>query len=132
MAIGEINLKCSDFLTNVFNSFSQLNSSDSFTDVTLVNDDNKPIQAHKIILSAGSEYFRNILSDKSHPHPILCLDGVTSEDLARIIQYLYVGVVSVPQSSLPKFLKVANKLKCYGLNEEILPALSHKWGTGTV
>ena len=119
MALREINLKCSDFLTNVFNSFSQLKSSDIFTDVTLVSDDNKQIQAHKIILSVGSEYFRDILSDKSHPHPMLCLDGVTSEDLAWIIQYLYVGEVSVPQSSLQKFLKVANKLKCHGLNEEI-------------
>ena len=78
------------------------------------------IQAHKIILS-----------DKSHPHPILCLDGISSDDMAWIIQYLYVGEVSVPQSSLPKFLKVAKKLKCFGLNEEILPNLSHKWGTGT-
>ena len=132
MALGEINLKCSDFLTNVFNSFSQLKSSDSFTDVTLVSEDNNHIQAHKIILSAGSEYFRDILSNKSHPHPMLCLDNVASEDLAWIIHYLYVGEVSVPQSSLPKFLKVANKLKCYGLNEEILPALSHKWGAGTL
>ena len=119
MASVEINLKCSDFLTNVFNSFSQLKSSDIFTDVTLVTDDNKQIQAHKIILSVGSEYFRNILSDKSHPYPMLCLDGVTSEDLAWIIQYLYVGEVSVPQSSLQKFLKIANKLKCHGLNDEI-------------
>ena len=132
MALGEINLKCSDFLTNVFNSFSQLKSSDIFTDVTLVSDDNKQIQAHKIILSAGSEYFRDILSDKSHPHPMLCLDNVGSEDLAWIIQYLYVGEVSVPQSSLPKFLKVANKLKCVGLNEKILPNLSQKWGSGTL
>ena len=119
MALGEINLKCSDFLTNVFNSFSQLKSSDSFTDVTLVSEDNKHIQAHKIILSAGSEYFRDILSDKSHPHPMLCLDNVASEDLAWIIQYLYVGEVSVPQPSLQTFLKVANKLKCYGLIEDI-------------
>ena len=132
MAKREINLKCSDFLTNVFNSFNQLKSSDIFTDVTLVSDDNKQIQAHKIILSVGSEYFRNILSDKSHPHPMLCLDNVASEDLAWIIHYLYVGEVSVPQSRLNKFLKVANKLKCHGLNEDILSALSHKWGTGTL
>ena len=119
MAQGHINLKCSDFLANVFSSFNNLHNSDLFTDVTLVSDDNKKIQAHTLILSAGSEYFRDILPDKSHPHPMLCLDGVTSEDLAWIIQYLYVGEVSVPQSSLQKFLKVANKLKCHGLNEEI-------------
>ena len=114
---GHINLKCSDFLANVFSSFNNHHNSDLFTDVTLVSDDNKKIQAHKLILSAGSEYFRDVLSDKSHPHPMLCLDGVSSEDLACIIKYLYVGEVSVPQSSLQKFLKIANKLKCFGLNE---------------
>ena len=115
---GQIDLKCSDFLANVFSSFNNLHNSDLFTDVTLVTDDNKTIQAHKLILSAGSKYFRDILSDKSHPHPMLCLDGVSSEYLACIIKYLYVGEVSVPQSSLQKFLKIANKFKCYGLNED--------------
>ena len=119
MAVGQINLKCSDFLANVFSSFNQLKGSNIFTDVTLVSDDNMQIQAHKLILSVGSEYFRNILADKSHPHPMLCLDGVSSEDLDWIIKYLYLGEVSVPQSSLQKFLQVANKLKCFGLKEEI-------------
>lgn len=119
MAVGQINLKCSDLLANVFSSFNQLKGSGIFTDVTLVSDDGKQIQAHKIILSVGSEYFKNLLSDKSHPHPMLCLDGVSSEHLDWIIKYLYTGEVSVPQSSLQKFLQAANKLKCFGLNEEI-------------
>ena len=80
MTVGHINLKCSDFLANVFSSLNQLKGSDTFTDVTLVSDDNVQIHAHKLILSAGSEYFRNFLSDKSHPHPMLCLDGVSSEN----------------------------------------------------
>ena len=118
MKKGNIKLKSSDFLTNVSSSFSNLHGHKLFTDVTLVSDDNKQIQAHKLILSSGSEYFRHILSDKSHPHPMLCLDGISSEDLDSIIKYLYVGEVSVPQSSLQKFLRIANKLKCFGLNEE--------------
>ena len=118
MTVELINLTCSDFLANVCSSFTQLKRSDTFADVTLVSDDNVQIQAHKLILSVGSEYFRNILSDKTHPHPMLCLDGVSSVDLEWIIRYLYIGEVSVPQSSLQKFLHVANKLKCYGLKEE--------------
>ena len=102
---GRINLKCSDLLANVFSSFNTLQGSDLFTDVTLVSDDNKKIQAHKLILSAGSEFFRDILSDKSHPHPMLCLEGVSSENLEWILKYLYFGEVSVPHSSLQKFLK---------------------------
>ena len=100
MAVEHINLTCSDFLANVCSSFTQLKGSDTFTDVTLVSDDNMQIQAHKLILSVGSEYFRDILSDKSHAHPMLCLDGVSSVDLEWILKYLYVGEVSVPQSSL--------------------------------
>ena len=113
----QINFGCSDFLANVYRSFNALQGCDLFTDVTLVSNDNKKIQAHKLILSVGSEYFRDILSDKSHHHPMLCLDGVFSDDLEWIIQYLYTGEVSVPQSSLQKFLSIANKLKCFGLIE---------------
>ena len=114
----QINLKCSSFLTHIISSFNTHQDSDLFTDVTLVSDDNKKIQAHKLILSAGSEFFRDILSDKAHPYPMLCLDGVSSDDLEWIIKYLYVGEVSVPQSGLQKFLKIANKFKCFGLNQE--------------
>ena len=87
---AQINLKCSNFLKNVFSSFNAHQGSDLYTDVTLVSDDSKKIQAHKLILSAGSEYFRNILSDRSHPHPMLCLDGVCFEDLEWILKYLYI------------------------------------------
>ena len=93
MKAGKINLNWSDFLANVSRSFSNLHGDDLFTDVTLVSDDNKQIGAHKLILSAVSEFFRNILADKSHVHPMLCLDGVNSEELNMIIRYLYVGEV---------------------------------------
>ena len=112
-----INLKCSEWLENVHNSYNNLLESDQFTDVTLVTDDKRLIQAHKLILSAGSEYFRDILSENSHSHPMLCLDGVSFEHLHWIIKYLYVGEVSVPQSRLQKFLQIANKYMCFGLDE---------------
>ena len=115
---GKINLKCSDFMANVLNSFKTLHGSELFTDVTLVSDDNKQIHAHKLILSAGSVHFRDILSDESHEQPMLRLNDVSYENLDWIIKYLYVGEVSLPQSSLQKFLRIANKLKCFGLKEE--------------
>ena len=118
MTDSHISIKSSDFLAHVFKSFNNIQSDNLYTDVTLVSDDNIRIEAHKLILSAGSEYFRDLLSDKAHPHPMLCLDGVTSEDLERVIKYLYVGEVSVPKSSLQKFLQVSNKFKCYGLHDK--------------
>ena len=118
MTDSHISVKSSDFLVHVFKAFNDIQSHNLYTDVTLVSEDNIQFQVHKLILSAGSKFFRDILSDKAHPHPMLCLDGVTSKNLDRVIKYLYVGEVSVPQASLQEFLQVSQKFKCYGLNEK--------------
>ena len=54
-------LKWNDFQSNVANSFRRLRSEEDFHDVTLVSDDRHTVSAHKIILSASSEYFKAIL-----------------------------------------------------------------------
>ena len=54
-------LRYNDFQSNVSKSFSTLRNEDLYYDVTLVSDDQKQVPAHKLILSACSEYFRNIL-----------------------------------------------------------------------
>ena len=41
-------------------SFSELRKSHSYTDVTLVSDDGIKIEAHKVVLSAGSKFFNDI------------------------------------------------------------------------
>ena len=46
-------------------------ASQDFTDVTLVCNDQKKIKAHKVVLSACSPVFRNILSENNHPHPMI-------------------------------------------------------------
>ena len=112
----QLHLTWSDYLTSVSDSFISNRDCDLFTDVTLVSDDNHQVSAHRLILSAGSEYFRNILEDRKHPHPMLCLDGVNSSDLNNIIDYLYKGELLIPESSLTQFLKIATKLKCSGLD----------------
>ena len=118
MTESHISIKSSDFIVHAFKSFNDIQGDNLYTDVTLVSEDNIQIRAHKLILSAGSEYFRDILSDKAHPHPMLCLDGVTYENLDRVLKYLYVGEVSIPHVSLQEFLQVSQKFKCYGLNKK--------------
>ena len=43
----------------------------SFNDVTLVSDDQKQIQSHKVVLSACSSFFKPILQNNSHSHPLI-------------------------------------------------------------
>jgi len=108
-------LKWNDFHTNVSKSFSLLRNEDYLQDVTLVSDDHNKVKAHKLVLSACSEYFRDIFKNNPHSHPLLCLDGITSEELKNIMDYIYNGEVKVFQENLERFLVVAQRLKLEGL-----------------
>jgi hypothetical protein len=54
-------LKWNEFETNIRESFRELREDRNYFDVTLATDDGQQIQAHKIILSAGSKFFNEIL-----------------------------------------------------------------------
>ena len=69
-------LKWNDFQSNVTAAFSQLRNITHYQDVTLVSDDFTQVSAHRVVLSACSDYFNRILSQNTHSHPLLCLDGI--------------------------------------------------------
>ena len=60
-------LKWNDFHTNVSKSFSIFRNEDYLHDVTLVSDDHKKVSAHKLVLSASSEYFKDIFKNVPLP-----------------------------------------------------------------
>ena len=110
-------LKWNDFSSNVSKSFRLLRSADYLHDVTLVGDDHKQVSAHKLVLSACSEYFRNIFKNNANKnvHPLLCLDGMSSADLENIVEYIYNGEVKIYQDNLDRFLTIAQRFKLEGL-----------------
>ena len=109
-------LKWNDFNSNVSKSFGLLRNEEYLHDVTLVSDDNKQVSAHKLVLSACSEYFKNIFrNNHKHQHPLLCLDGLSSTDLTNVLDYIYNGEVQIYQDNLDRFLAVAQKFKLEGL-----------------
>ena len=59
MASTEFCIKWTNYQTNIVNSVGKLRKDDEFVDVTLVCDD-KSITAHKVILSACSDYFKQV------------------------------------------------------------------------
>ena len=108
-------LKWNDFQSNVTSAFSLFRTKTNFQDVTLVSDDQKQISAHRVVLAASSEYFNNILSQNSHSHPLLCLDGIKFHELNNVLDYIYNGEVNVYQEDLERFLQIAQKLQLQGL-----------------
>ena len=109
-------LKWNDFQSNVSNSFRSLRNEDYLHDVTLVGDDNHEVFAHKLVLSACSEYFKNIFKNKKrHKETLICMNGTTSKDLKNILDYIYSGEVEIKQEELDSFLDISQRLKLDGL-----------------
>ena len=52
-------LKWNDFSENVSLAFGSMRMDQDFSDVTLVCEDGKQIEAHKVILAAASPFFTN-------------------------------------------------------------------------
>jgi len=88
-------LKWNDFQSNTSRSFNSVRNEEYLHDVTLVSDDDNIVTAHKLVLSMSSIYFKNIFKNNQHSHPLLCLDGISSEDLKNILDYIYIGEVQI-------------------------------------
>jgi len=109
-------LRWNDFETNISGAFRELRDEKEFFDVTIACE-NEQIQAHKVILSACSPFFRNILRRNQHQHPLLYLKGVKYTDLQSVLNFMYHGEVNVAQEELNSFLSVAEDLRVKGLTQ---------------
>ena len=108
-------MKWNDFETNVSKSFVNLRTETQLFDVTLVGQDQKKVSAHRLVLSACSDFFKNIFYSNSHSHPLLYLDGVDSKDIHQMLDYMYKGEVKIMQDHLDRFLHISNKFQLEGL-----------------
>ena len=85
------------------------------TDVTLACEDGQPVESHKVILAATSPFFQNLFKMNKHPHPLIYMRWMKSEDLVAIIDFLYCGETTINQENLDDFLTIAVELKLKGL-----------------
>ena len=108
-------LKWNDFQENVNTVFGSLRGDNEFADVTLACEDGQQIEADKVILAASSPLFQSLLKRNRHPHPLIFMRGVKSEDLLAIMEFLYSGEANVFQANLDSFLAIAEELKLKGL-----------------
>ena len=88
-------LQWNDFKDNVSSAFGQLREDKELTDVTLACEDGHQIEAHKVILAAPSPFFMQLLRKNKHSHPLVFMRGVKSEDLAAIVDFLYLGEAKI-------------------------------------
>ena len=108
-------LQWNDFQKNVKTAFRNLREDKYLTDVTLVCEDGRPLEAHKVILAASSPFFQKLLERNKHPHPLVYMRGLKSDDLLAIVDFLYCGEANVYQENLDSFLAIAEELQLKGL-----------------
>ena len=108
-------LQWNDFKENATSAFGILREDKDFADVALACGDGKQFEAHKVILASSSPYFQNILRRNKHPHPLIYMRGLKSEDLVAILDFLYCGEANVYQENLDSFLAIAEELQLKGL-----------------
>ena len=98
------------------NGLRGLKADNLFCDVTLACE-NQQVEAHQVVLSAASTFFKNLLISHSHTnaHPILFLKGVKMVDLESVLQYIYHGEANVGVTNLDSFFEVGAELQIKGL-----------------
>ena len=77
----EYMLSSKDFSASIKKTLSHLVNDTTFADVTLACNDDKQIKAHKVILGGSSHFFRKILLNNPHQHPVIYLKGLQFDDI---------------------------------------------------
>ncbi|XP_034232156.1 longitudinals lacking protein, isoforms H/M/V-like isoform X3 [Thrips palmi] len=115
MATAEqFSLRWNNFQSNMTSGFHALWEGEDLVDVTLAAD-GRFLQAHKVVLSVCSPYFKTLFKVNPCKHPIVILKDVAYKDLEALLQFMYRGEVNVCQEELGGFLKTAEMLEVKGL-----------------
>jgi len=110
------------FRENITENFRDLREANQLHDVSLFIDSHHSIGAHKVILCTVSPYFRRLLTTlppTAAAHPVLLMPkDVTKVEVGQILDFVYYGEVSLPQSQVQRFLDIAEHFEIRGLKEE--------------
>ncbi|GLH14797.1 Uncharacterized protein GBIM_19109 [Gryllus bimaculatus] len=109
-------LKWNNYQTHIADICFQSLEAGSMVDVTLCAE-GQCIHAHRIVLSACSTYFQNILSNSMEVHPYIILSDMSYEDIKCIIEFVYRGEISLTADRFTSVLKTAEDLRISGLME---------------
>ena len=109
--IHKYKLSWQNFSEHLGLMFRALHEEQRHADVTLICDDKTQFRAHKIVLSACSPVFKEIIDSNPSQHPLIYLRGIQSSEMESILQFMYLGEGRFHHERMGEFLKVAKDLK---------------------
>ena len=120
----EFHFSFSEFKSNASETFGNFWKEKDFANVTLVSSDGDRVEAHRLVLSLSSSFFKEILATDHPQHlaqsPILLyMRGVDTASLSHLMDFIYNGEMKIEQDLLESFLALAGELGVKGLTKDM-------------
>ncbi|XP_076378456.1 uncharacterized protein LOC117222385 isoform X2 [Megalopta genalis] len=110
----QFSLRWNNFSSNLTSGFLTHLTENDLVDVTLAVE-GQLLQAHKLVLSVCSPYFKNIFKENPCQHPVIILKDIKYTEIESLLKFMYQGEINIKQEDLSTFLKVAQTLQIRGL-----------------
>ena len=111
-------LEWREYKENLSEFFRQEKGRDQFQDVTIISEDLEHFKAHRVILSAASGFFSDVLENIESSKPSLYIKGIKNQELKQLLDFIYEGKALIPQDNLESFLAAAQHIKVKGLDKK--------------
>ena len=89
----------------------ELRRTEELSDVTLFCDDKTQFRVHKVILATSSPVLKTIVNELPSTNSVIYLRGIKNEEMEAILDYIYLGAVTVEQNKIDGFLQFARSLE---------------------
>lgn len=116
ITMAQLCLKWNNYESCMVDMFKQMLEDKEMLDVTIACE-GESLDAHKLVLSACSDFFKKLFKNNPCRHPIVILKDVRFEDLQSLVHFMYHGSVTVLNEQLPSLLKTAETLQIKQLAE---------------
>ena len=107
-------LNWNEYNATILSAIYEARRDQDLTDVTILCEDMKTVEAHQIILRACSPYLKKIFQEFGKDKGKIFLRGISSSALTSILDFMYKGKVELPQEELDGFLSLAQDLELVG------------------
>ena len=111
-------LNWKSYESQITTTFQDLFNENDFSDVTFVCDDQTKLPAHKIVLSTCSPVLRQILLDNPEDISLIYLSCVKHSEMQSILQFMYLGQVTISQDRMKECMDIAKVLQIDGISQE--------------
>ncbi|GLG93454.1 Protein tramtrack, alpha isoform [Gryllus bimaculatus] len=115
MAESVVTVNWKDHTSELATEFKSLLDTNSFVDCT-ISAEGQSLQAHRLVLSTCSPYFHKLFCEETEDHPLVILLDESFQNLKAVIDFMYLGVIQIPQGNYGAFVTLAKSLEVKGLS----------------